>query len=263
MYVMFDQSSSMGTALPGSTGTWWSAAQAGVMSFVNNPKAAGTGVGLQFFPYGGAVAPLSCQASYATPEVEIGLLPGNAAALSASIQTHAPTTFTPTGPALQGAITHMKAWGPAHPGRAPVVVLVTDGFPTECDPQQIADIALLARTAFESEPKVRTFVIGLEDGGALGNLREIAVAGGSGAPILISGGDVGAQFVAAMLGISSSALQCDLALPQPSTPAMVLDINLLDVRYTPNATRIPEQVPKLGGLADGWISAMDGGEQSA
>jgi hypothetical protein len=46
---------------------------------------------------------------------------------------------------------------------------------------------------------------------------------------------------------------------------MSLDINLVDVRYTPNATRIPEQLPKLGTLADcplnqnqGWYYDVPG-----
>jgi hypothetical protein len=257
MYIMFDQSSSMGAALPGSTGTWWTAAQAAVTAFVNDPKGSGMGVGLQFFPLNG-VAPATCQADYQTPEVEIGLLPGNAPALVASIQKHVPTAFTPTGPALQGAINHMKAWGPAHPGRAPVVVLVTDGFPTECAPQQVVDIATIAKTAFESEPRVRTFVLGFETGGGLANLKDISQAGGSGAPILISGGDVGAQFAAAMIGISTATLQCDLDLPTPAGLTTALDPSKLGVRYTPTATGIPEQVPRLGSLGDCLVNQNQG-----
>jgi hypothetical protein len=259
MYIMFDQSSSMGDPLPGSNTTWWGAAQQAMSSFFNDPQAAAAhlGVGLQYFPLNG-VAPASCQADYATPEVEVGVLPGNAAALTGSVQKHQPTTFTPTAPALEGAIKHMKAWGPAHPGRAPVVVLVTDGFPTECDPQQITDIAAIAKTAFETEPKVRTFVVGFNLGPGGQNLKEIASAGGTGAPFLIDGGDIGSQFVQAMLSISSTTLQCEFDLPKPADPTMSLDINMVAVTYTPNATKIEGQVLKLSGLGDCQLNNNEG-----
>jgi hypothetical protein len=265
MYIMFDQSSSMADQIPNSNPpiTWWQAAQTGVTGFVNDPRAAGAqpgqpamGVGLQFFPLNG-IAPQSCMADYKTPEVEVGLLPGNAAAVAASIQKHQPTAFTPTAPALQGAIAHMKEWGPAHVGRAPVVVLVTDGFPTECDPQDITDIATIVQNAFNTEPKVRTFVVGFNLGPGGSNLDALAEAGGTGKPFLIDKGDIGAQFVDAMLSISSTTLQCKFDLPAP--PAnMSLDINMVAVTYTPSATGVEAQVPKLTGLSDCDINMGNG-----
>src|SRR5262249_44933392 len=144
--------------------------------------------------------------SYETPEVEIATLPGNMQALIQSVNSHAPTTFTPTAAALTGAINHMKQWGPAHPGRQPVVVLVTDGYPTECNPQDPSLIADIAKQAYEGTPRILTFVVGFEDGGGLDNLNQIAKAGGTGQAFLISGGDIGAQFVTAMLGISTTPL---------------------------------------------------------
>jgi hypothetical protein len=256
MYVMFDQSSSMADPIPNSSPmiTWWQAAQQGVTTFVNDPRAAGTmthpamSVGIQFFPLDG-VAPQSCMADYTTPEVEVGLLPGNAAAVAGAIEKHQPTAFTPTAPALQGAIAHMKAWAPNHPGRAPVVVLVTDGFPTECDPQDITDIATIVQNAFDTEPKVRTFVVGFNFGPGGSNLDALAQAGGTGKPLLIDKGDIGAQLVDAMLSISSSPLQCNFALPTPPK-GMKLDINGLALTYTPSATGVEAQIPKLQGLSD-------------
>lgn len=244
-YVMFDQSSSMGDPLPDGSGTWWTAAQAAVTSFVNDPRTAGMGVGIQYFSLNG-VAPASCTAPYSTPEVEIAPLPGNAAAIASSIQAHAPTAFTPTAPALQGAIDHMKAWAPAHPGRTPVVVLVTDGFPTECQLQQISDIAAIARTGFETAPAVRTFVIGfnLAVGGT--NLDSIAKAGGSSAAFLINAGAIGSQFVAAMLSIDSTPLSCSFPMPSAGVP----DLGRVAVLFTPKATGISDQVVKVNALGD-------------
>ena len=131
-------------------------AQAAVAKFVQDPAAAGIGVGVQFFPYQGQVeATGSCNvASYAVPEVDIAILPGNTGAIQAAIQAHAPTTFTPTAAALQGAIQYMQQWAPLHPGRQPVVVLVTDGYPTECNPMDPSLIAQIAQAAFEGTPRV-------------------------------------------------------------------------------------------------------------
>jgi hypothetical protein len=257
IYIMFDQSSSMGDLIPNSNPsiTWWQAAQQGVTGFVNDPRAAGAQpgqpamtVGIQFFPLNG-IAPQSCMADYQTPEVELGLLPGNAAAVAGAIQKHQPTAFTPTAPALQGAINHMKMWGPAHPGHAPVVAFVTDGFPTECDPQDITDIATIAQNAFTTDPVVRTFVVGFNLGSGGSNLDALAEAGGTGKPFLIDKGDIGAQFVNAMLSISSSPLQCKFDLPAPPM-GKELDINMVAVTYTPSATGVEAQVPKLQGLSD-------------
>ncbi len=257
MYIMFDQSSSMGDPLPNSNPpvSWWQAAQQAVTNFVNDPRAAGMQagspamtVGIQFFPLNG-IAPQSCMADYKTPEVELGVLPGNAAAVAGAIQKHQPTAFTPTSAALNGAITHMKAWAPNHLGHAPVVVLVTDGFPTECDPQDITDIAQIAKTAFESDPPVRTFVVGFNLGPGGSNLKALAEAGGTNEPFLINGGDIGSQFVNAMLSISSSQLQCKFNLPAPPM-GQQLNIDQVAVTYTPSATMVEAQVPKLTGLGD-------------
>jgi hypothetical protein len=264
LYIMFDQSSSMGDVIANSNPpiTWWAAAQQAVTNFVNDPRAAGANslppmtVGIQYFPLGG-IMPQSCMADYKTPEVELAALPANSAALAASIQKHVPTAFTPTGPALSQAIAHMKDWAPNHVGHAPVVVLVTDGFPTECDPLDITDIAQIAKTAFESEPKVRTFVVGFNLGSGGENLKEIATAGGTNEPFLINGGDIGSQFVDAMLSISSTQLQCKFDLPDPPM-GQQLDITQVAVTYTPSATGAEAQVPKLNGLGDCELNMNNG-----
>ncbi len=257
LYIMFDQSSSMADPLPDGTGTWWTAAQDAVKRFVNDPQAVGMGVGIQYFPLNG-VAPNSCTAPYDTPDVELAPLPGNSAAIAASIDAHQPQTFTPTGPALQGAVNHMKTWAAAHPARAPIVVLVTDGFPTECDPQQITDVAAIAKTAFETDPPVRTFVVGFNLGQAGENLKTISQAGGSGAPFLISGGDVGAAFTEALLGISAVPLQCTFPLPKPADPTDRVDPDKVRVTLTPKATGREETVARLNNQGDCQIGKGQG-----
>lgn len=275
MYIMFDQSSSMSATVPNSNPpiSWWTTAQQAVVSFVGNSQAAGIGVGLQFFPFkgytdpssqGGAPDPSSptssCNiANYQTPEVEVGLLPGNSGALIQSINSHAPTTFTPTSAALQGAIQHMQQWGPAHPGRQPVVVLVTDGYPTECAPQDPSLIADIAKQANQGTPRILTFVVGFETGGGLDNLNQVAKAGGTGSAFLIKGGDIGQQFVTAMLGISTTPLSCDFTVATLSDPSQQIDYKSVWVQYVPAATGIGQVIPKLDNMGqcgpntDGWF----------
>jgi hypothetical protein len=277
MYIMFDQSMSMSEALPDNSGSWWTAAQAAVTSFVSDTMAKGMGVGLQYFglnrstPGCTAFDPVSgdcCNSAvYQTPEIEIGLLPANAGALVASIQAHAPSSFTPTTPALQGAIDHMKAWGRNHVGRAPVVVLVTDGFPTTCADttptgvstgMQASDVAVLAKTAFETDPPVRTFVVGFNSGQGLENLDQIAKAGGTSQAFLIAGGNIGDTFVNAMLSIASTQLQCSFDLPKPTDPNGTIDKDKVDVSYTPSATGITEPVAKLNNFSDCSVNQNQG-----
>jgi hypothetical protein len=268
VYVMFDQSSSMSAQVPNSKPpvSWWQTAQQAFDTFVQDSRAAGTGVGLQFFPYHGYVDtnndPTSPTSScyvpnYETPEVEIGLLPGNASALVQSMQNHAPTTFTPTAAALKGAIQHMQAWGSAHPGRQPAVALVTDGFPTECDPQDPSLIGQLAQQAYQGTPRVLTFVVGFEDGGALDNLNQIAKAGGTGAAVLINGGDIGSQFVTAMLVISATPLSCVFDISSLGNPSQPLDFAKIWVEYVPAATGVPVSIQRLQTLGD-CASASNG-----
>jgi len=269
LYVMFDQSSSLSAAVAGASPpiTWWQAAQTGVTNFVEDPRAVGTGVGIQYFPYHGSIAgpdpgvpSSSCYVpNYATPEVEIGLLPGNASAIVQSIQSHAPTTFTPTAAALEGAIQHMQAWGAAHPGRQPAVVLVTDGFATECDPQDPSLIAELAKAAYDGSPRVVTFVVGLEDGEALDNLSQIAKAGGTSNANLIKGGDIAAQFVDVMLGLAVPPAVCSYPVPPSLDPAnQTLNLNEVVVTFMPAAIGVPEHIPRLDDVgqcasaSDGW-----------
>ncbi len=60
-----------------------------------------------------------------------------------------------------------------------------------------------------------------------------------------------------MLSISSTTLQCKFDLPAPPM-GMSLDINMVAVTYTPSATGVEAQVPKLQGLSDCDINKGNG-----
>lgn len=174
--ILLDQSSSMGEVVGDAGTTRWTETTNGIAAFLNAPPLPDVGAGIQYFPLGG-VAPASCMADYATPAIEIGTIPENAGDIIGTFAAHAPADFSPTGPALSGALQHMKAWATAHPARTAAVVLMTDGYPTECDPIGIADIAAIAQAAATAVPPVLTYVIGLDPSAT--DLDQIAGAGGT------------------------------------------------------------------------------------
>lgn len=253
MYIMLDQSTSMNMTPTGGTETKWTSVTNAIKSFVQAQSATGLGVGLQYFglpdPTNASSNYQQCDpAVYATPEIPIQTLPDVAASIVSSIDMHSPSQLTPTGPALQGAIDYMKAWAPNHAGRASVVVLVTDGFPTECDPQQITDIAAIAQNGATTVPKVRTYVVGI--GAGFANLNNIAQAGGTGSAFLIESGDVEQQFLTTMLNIASTPLQCEFDIPTPPDPSQMFDKDLVQVLYTTWTTGVQQQIPKIGSIGD-------------
>jgi hypothetical protein len=250
---MFDQSTSMADPVPPpGSGTWWDAASKGVSAFAHDASAAGTSVGLQYFPLGG-VAPASCSASYGTPEVEVALLPGNASALDASLAKHVPNGFTPSGPALAGAISRMKAWAGKHPDHLSAVVFVTDGFPTECTPTDPAELAPIAKAALETEPSVRTFVVGLNFGLGKENLNPIAAAGGTGTAFFINGGDISAQLANTLQVAAKEPASCTFSLPA----AGQADSSRVSLTYA-SPSGFEEAIPRLNTVGDCVLNQNDG-----
>ena len=222
IFVMLDQSGSMKDTT--STGaTKWSAIKGAFAAFMDDPAAAGIGVGLQYFGQAGFFGSgrSSCTLSdYAKAAVEIAPLPGVSSAIKTSLFLHSPFTDTPTGPAMQGALQHAREWQAAHEGHVVVVVLATDGLPTACEPQDIPSIAAFATAALAAKPSIRTFVIGvLGDAdltaGAEANLDAISNAG-NGAPAFIikaSSADVEKSFAAALEKIRGAAIPCSYLVP--------------------------------------------------
>jgi hypothetical protein len=323
LYVMLDSSGSMDE--PTANGqTKWTAAQAALTTFVQNPQSAGLGVGLQYFPLLQPNVPDTCEtnpvcnggtcaleracnspipanqiactsnagcpagigcvrlglcfgptgdviicfpalpgyicnndstnpcvplpgycsnrdlcgpADYATPAVEVSVLPAAAPALVASLGRRVPDGLTPTGGALSGAITHAQAWGRANPTHRVAVVLATDGFPTECTPVDIPGVAALASTAAAGTPPVSTFVIGVfapsEQAEARTNLDAIASAGGTGTAFLIdTSQNVTQGFVSALNAIRTMGLSCEYQVPVPPADGGVPNYFAVNVQFT-------------------------------
>jgi hypothetical protein len=198
----------------------------------------------------------SCSDSdYATPLVEIAALNGASSALNAAIATISPIGATPTAPALGGAIEHAKAWAAANPTHTVVVLLATDGMPTECKVEDIPRIAQLAASAVASSPSIKTFAIGVFattdiQSGAPTDLDQIASGGGTQSAFIIdtSQNNVEQAFLSALTSIRATKLACTYQLPTPSD-AGALDFGQVNVDFTASTTSAAMTIPYTATLA--------------
>jgi hypothetical protein len=189
-------------------------------------------------------------ANYGTPVVDMGELPAAAQPLIDALNARAPDGFTPTGPALTGALEYAVARQNASPGRKVAVVLVTDGLPggfipgsppPECTPGDVAGVEALIATGAMGTPPIPTFVIGvfgpcdLIDQNIMpqANLDRWAVAGGTTNAVLISTDqDVTAQLRDALNEVRTSAIACEYSVPENDG---TLDFGKVNVQYAVGA----------------------------
>ena len=253
IYVIMDQSVSMDEPLDGVSGPRrWDGVRAALSSFVDSPGAQDIRIGINYF--GDTRPPYDCNAQdYFTPEVAIGPLPDVAQAIKDSINSREPLGFTPTFPALDGGIQFAQQHRLDNPGRATIVLLVTDGLPFSqapdpstgetvgCD-DSVVSIAQLAEAGVTSPQQIRTFVIGISAG--VSNLEAIASAGG-GQAFIIGEGDLETQFAEALLNIVAAPIACDLAVPDAPSSDQVIDPEFVAVSFTSAATNTRAEIPKL------------------
>lgn len=182
---------------------------------------------------------------YASPAVPIAPLPASSAAIASALDAKDPTGGTPTRVALSGAVEHAKSWAAANPTHKVVVLLATDGLPTEClksanqsTAQAIGDVAAVASSGLSGAPSVPTFVIGVfteeenQTESAQANLDKIAAAGGTDKAFIVNAsGDVTQPFIDALNKIRGTALSCEYQLPPPPD-GKELDFKKVNVQYT-------------------------------
>ncbi len=200
-------------------------------------------------------------ANYATPAVAFGNLPEAAAGLTASITARMPGGYTPTGPALAGAIQQAQERARANPDHKVAVVLVTDGLPggfipgnppAECTPGDIAGVASLVAAGAMGTPPIPTFVIGvfgpcdLIDANVMpqANLDTLAKAGATNKAVVISTNEnVTQQLQAALKQVRTSAIACQYAIPRPAEGT--LNYSKVNVTFSSGAsgTSIVGHVP--------------------
>ena len=246
LYLMMDRSISLSETDEATGRTRWESLRVAIATFIDEAKDQNLRVGLGFFGRtGGNDDSLDCDPSfYASPTVEIGEPSDVGADILDALSVIQPGGFTPTGPALAGALEHASEWAANAPGRATAVVLITDGYPTQCEPRGISAIAALAEEAHSHEPYVRTFVIGLA---AEFNLDSIARAGGTHQAYRVDGADPVGSFLLALRNVSNSKLACRYELPAPPGDTMKIDYEEVQVTYTA-ANMSVEEVPRISDM---------------
>ena len=256
LFIIMDRSQSMGFTVEGSTQTRWEALRDAVESFALDPAVAEVRAGIGFFSISGVGDDSAdCDAaSYAEPVVPIGLLPEVGGDLVAAMDDTVPAGLTPTVPALEGAISYAQSWATDNPERATLVVLVSDGYPTQCETGP-EGISAAAQAGYESDQHIRTFVIGVGDVARF-NLDNYARAGGTTKAFVTDAGDVTQSFVEALNNISNRDLACEYQIPTPPE-GMKLDTKKVQVVYTP-ASGSAEEVPNIPSLAACADSAHGG-----
>lgn len=213
----------------------------------------------------------SCDASqYGTPAVAISVLPNAAGAITGALAGKQPNGNTPSAPALQGAIDYARSWAVSNPTHTVIVVLSTDGVPTECTPLDIGSVAQIAQDGANgagNKPKIQTFVIGIfssdpSDAQAAGNLQQIASAGGTGQPAFIvnTSQNVTQQFLDALNKIRGSALACEYSIPAPPQ-GQTADYNKINVQFDSNGQQATVyyvgSADKCDPQSGGWYYDVD------
>jgi hypothetical protein len=92
----------------------------------------------------------------------MGELPMNAAAVVASLNAASTNGSTPTAGALNGVTTYCANYMGANPDDVCVGVLISDGEPTRCDPQDATGLGNIAQAAL-TQSGVRTFTVGMAE----------------------------------------------------------------------------------------------------
>ena len=234
MFFVVDKSGSMDDGAPPTA--WFSMRQA-LKTFFSDPNSEGIYTALRFFPddvptpgcNGTACNAAACANPRAEGELLYELAPTDTHEqnLINIVNGAVPNGGTPISVALQGGINWSQARQALRPNEEYVVVLVTDGNPTECVTTQSGIEAIAAGGAATG---IRTYVIGIQ-GVAQTFVNGVAAAGqGQGFFVSTSTSDVAGQLVDALQTIASQSVPCDYSLPNPGA----FDPAAASVLFTPS-----------------------------
>jgi hypothetical protein len=261
VFIMLDRSSSMSDLLPDGTTRWQGVGEA-LRSFVEQAANEDLRVGFQYFGQSDGIDDsIDCNVDlYATPKVPIGLIAETGPQILAEIDALLPATQTPTWAALQGAWQYARQWMESgqSSGRPTVVVLVTDGMPTQCEVTSTVEIGWAAQEELLEEPSIRTFVVGA--GPYESNYDRIALWGGTDHAFKISDGTASTDLLDALLDITLRGIACEYTIPD--SPDSNLLINPKEVRMLYWSDRmaqpdVAEEIPWVRGRD--WCGSLHGG----
>lgn len=242
MLVLVDRSGSM-------LGERWTAATKAIRAFADRGEVAGMPMGLSFFPPLGA-GDECARSSYTPLAVPIAELPENALVIQEKLASVTPVGDTPMSGALQGAIDEMRAFLAVAEPHEGVIILVTDGDPSACGSVgNVAQVASTGAVPTGTEPRVRTFAVGMQ-GATFANLNQIAQAGGSPSAFDVgSGTGQQEQLLAALESVRLGAIGCEFVLPLPAPDQGVLDLESVSVVLKPGKNDPEATMRKVANLA--------------
>lgn len=255
LLIMFDRSSSMAhpdTIDPQTGLNRWQTASAALKGFLSDPSTDGLSVALRFFPHdlpvAGCMSKVCDVAACEQPLVDVGKLsaapaPADAQeqALISAIDSATPTSpmpgGTPTGAALNGAVTWAKARQAAHPEEHTTILLVTDGQPEGCE-ERVQYLNGYLSDALSAG--IKTYFIGLTDAQGTNlhqeSMDNFALSGGTERAYFIKDGPSAATDLAGTLSaVRGKAIACDFPLPEATTSQQHIDPSLVNVTYTSGA----------------------------
>lgn len=256
IYAMIDISGSM----VDHNSPKWANVKSALTNFVNDPANTGIGIGLQYFPG----SPECSISTYSTPSVSIAPLLGNAQAVINSLNAQSPNGYTPTLPALTGAIQYARTWKNSHPTHAVVVVLATDGEPNHCN-STVQAVKTEAQNGYTGSPSITTYVIGVGlNTTDEATMNSWAAAGGSTKAYFVDGGNA-SQFSAAMDAIRGAAtLPCTYQMPTPPQ-GQTLDPNKVNVAFLSSSQQTTNLLQVSGAgkctSSGGWYYTTSNGQQ--
>lgn len=238
---------------PGQSSRWRILTSA-IEAFAKTPEASMLGASLIFYGKTGTNLDAgNCAASdYVRPEVSMELLKDNGPRIVEAMRATEPAGLSPTVPALIGAYQYATATLQKDRTRETVVVLFTNGFPTECATKAPSDVVKVIADAAAAPAPIRTFVVGVGTTQLLEaasyNLAHYAQAGATQRPPYVldlsrDTQEFPQRLIATLLDIPNKFLSCEFALSSPS-PASVVDPSLVRLVYQPYVGE-PQEVPQL------------------
>lgn len=247
----------------------WSVLTEAMRALATAPEAQDLGASITFFSVKGTNSDAdNCNAAaYATPVVPLDLLKNNGAAIVKAMEGESPAGLTPTVPALTGVYQYAMAEKKKDGTREKVVVLISDGFPTQCKtdgtnvdgPDKVMNVI---KEAASAPIPIHTFIVGVGSpdslDGAKFNLQNYAASGATGYPpfLLNETGDANAvsnQLTQILLNISNSNLACDYEVSPPNADWTV-DKEGVMFTFKPNVGDLQE-IPQV---ADATTCAKSG-----
>ncbi len=223
----------------------WAQITDGIARYVDDPEAAGTGVGISWFPAPDASMQSMCDAdTYSTPDTTIEPLPGNASSIKRDVPVPlAGFAGSPTSAALAGALTlaASRRNGFTTPQAVVVVTDAVQDFVCFNEPRDLEQLALAAHNGPAAIP---TYVVALTvpelqsvlellGFAPLDNLDQVASNGGTGSAREVSlnlASGISAAIANTLLEIQHDAEPCRYEVPSSVRDA--LDAGTADLQTT-------------------------------